>query len=128
MYNVAVIDNDSDCLKAMASLLEGNCYMLSVNCFSRSSDYLGELKKGNIHIAFIRVGSPGLHGLSLTKVTQKVSPATRVVLMSCAESYAVMAFEEKACGYLVLPAEQKDLDEVIANIRRRDSWKWGDLL
>ncbi|MHB8158869.1 MAG: response regulator [Desulfocucumaceae bacterium] len=126
MYNAAVIDTDSGCLELMARLLNGNCYIASVTCFSLMSDYLSELKKGNIQVVFIRVGSPGLQGLSLTKVTQTVSPATRVVFMSCAESYAVMAFEEKACGYLVLPAEQKGVDEVIENIKRRDSWKWGD--
>ncbi|MCL5058023.1 MAG: hypothetical protein M1130_08515 [Actinobacteria bacterium] len=121
MYNTAVIDTDIGCLKSMASLLEGNCHIISVTCFSRSSDYLSELKKGNIHIAFIRVGSPELQGLSLAKVTQTVSPSTRFVFMSSAESYAVMAFEERACGYLLLPAEQKDLDGVIENIRKRDS-------
>lgn len=126
MYNAAVVDTDSSCLRIMARLLEENCYITSVNCFSRWQDYLSELAKKNIHIAFIRVGSMGLYGQPLAKKTLMISPATRIVFMSSAGSYAVMAFEEKACGYLVLPAEQRDLNGVIDNIRRRDEWKRGD--
>lgn len=123
MYNTAVIDTDGGCLKQVASLLKENRYIISVACFHQWADYLGELKKGNIHITFIRVDSPGLQGLSLAKVTQRISPATRIVFISSVKSYAVMAFEERASGYLVLPAKQKDLDKVVENIRRRHNWR-----
>lgn len=85
---------------------------------------MSEIEKGGIDIAFIRVGNPGLHGLSLAKETLAASPATKVVFMSDTERYAVIAFEEGACGYLLLPAEQNDLDEVMDNIRKRESWKF----
>lgn len=127
MYLAAVIDTDSDFLKYMSGLLENNCYIISVSCFNQWSDYLSELKKGNINLALIRVDSPGLQGLSLARVTQGASPATRIVFISSAASYAIMAFEERARGYLVLPVKQQDLDEVVDNIRRRDNRGWGDL-
>lgn len=127
MYHAAVIDTDSDFLKYMSGLLENNCYIISVSCFNQWSDYLSELKKGSIDLALIRVDSPGLQGLSLARVTQRLSPATRIVFISSAASYAVMAFEERARGYLVLPIKQQDLDEVVDNIRRRDNQRWGDL-
>lgn len=127
MYNTAVIDSDSSFLKYMSCLLEENRYIGSVNCFHQWPGYLDELEKGNIHISFIRVDSPSLQGLSLAKVTQRICPATRIVFISSAASYAVMAFEERAWGYLMLPVKQKDLDEVVENIRKRDSWRWNDL-
>lgn len=127
MYNTTVIDTDSHCLKHMSRLLKENCYINSVTCVHQWEDYLGELKKTNLHIAFIRVDSPGLSGLSLVKVTQEISPGTRIVFVSSVKSYAVLAFEEKASGYLVLPITQKDLDEVVVNIRRRDQLRRGDL-
>ncbi len=37
-----------------------------------------------------------------------------------------MAFEERANSYLVLPVTQKDVDEAVLNIRRRDYWRRGD--
>jgi len=126
MYNVAVIETNRGCLKYLSRILKENCYINSVTCFYRGEDYLSELKKGTMHIAFIRVDSPGLQGFSLAKATQMVSPATRIVFMSSVKSYAVMAFEERASGYLVLPVTQKDVDEVVLNIRRRDHWRWGD--
>lgn len=123
MLNAAVVDPDSGSLKIVACLLERNAQIASVTCFSSLPDYVSELEKGSIHIAFIRVGSPGFHGLSLARETSLVSPATRVVFMSDTERYAVMAFEERACGYLLLPAQQKDLDEVLDNVRRRKNWR-----
>ncbi len=125
MYNVAVIDRDLDCLKNMLQLVQKNVHITSVTCFQQPGSYLKEIKKGNSDIAFIRVDSPGLQGLSLAKVTQRVSPATRIVFISSVKSYAVMAFEERASGYLVLSVTQKDVDEVVANIRRRDYWGRG---
>jgi two-component SAPR family response regulator len=59
-------------------------------------------------------------------MTQRVSPATRIVFISSVKSYAVMAFEERANSYLVLPVTQKDVDEAVLNIRRRDYWRRGD--
>jgi two-component SAPR family response regulator len=126
MYNTAVIDTDSICLRHISGLLKENRDINSVTCFQLWSDYLGELKKGNIHIAFIRVDSPGVQGLSLARVTQGVSPATRIVFISSVKSYAVMAFEERASGYLVLPVTQQDLDEVVVNIKKSDQWRRGD--
>ena len=126
MYNAVVMETDRSCLKYLSRLLKENPYINSVTCFYRSEDYLEELKKGTMHIAIIRVDSPGPQGLSLARVTQMVSPATRVVFISSVKSYAVMAFEERASGYLVLPVTQKDVDEVVLNIRRRDYWKRGD--
>ena len=127
MYNTAVIDTDNGCLKHLSGLLKANCNINSVASFAHWAYYLGELKKGNIHIAFIRVDNSCLQGLSLVKVTQRVSPDTRIVLISSVESYAVMAFEERASGYLVLPVTQKDLDDVVDNIRKRNHWRWDDL-
>ncbi len=126
MYNAMVMVTDRNCLKCLSRLLKENRYINSVTSFYRSEDYLCELKKGKMHIAFIRVDSPGLEGLSLAKATLKISPATRVVFISGVKSYAIMAFEERASGYLVLPVTQKDVDVVVANIRRRDYWRLGD--
>lgn len=127
MYNVALIDNDIKCLEYMSRLLEGNEHITSLTCFQQRDGYLEELQKGNIHIAFIRLGSPGLHGFSLAKATRKVSPVTRIVFLASADSHAVIAFEERASGYLVLPVKQKRLDEVVENIMKRDLWRRGGL-
>ncbi|WP_418791917.1 LytR/AlgR family response regulator transcription factor [Phosphitispora sp. TUW77] len=126
MYNAAVIDTDPYTLETMARLLENNSYISRVACFSRLPDFFSELEKGWIHIAFIRVGGPELQGLSLAMKIIKVSPATRVVFMAGIAGYAIMAFEEGARGYLLLPADQRRLDEVIENIRRRDHRERGD--
>ena len=125
MYNTAVIDNDPATIKAMVGLLENNPHIARVACFSRLPDFYREMEKGRVQIAFIRVGSPGLQGLSLAKEIMKVSPATRVVFMAGIAGYAIMAFDEGARGYLLLPANQKRLDEVIENIRKRDNRKRG---
>jgi len=127
MYDTAVIDSNSACLEHISGLLKDNRYINSVTCYCRWVDYLGELKHRNIHIAFIRVDSPGLHGLSLARVTRGMSPDVRIVFISGVNDYAVIAFEEKASGYLMWPATQKDIDEVIENIRAREHWKRGDL-
>jgi len=127
LYNTVVIDTDNGCLNHISRLLKENGLINSVTCFHQWSEYLGELEKGNIHIVFIRVDSPGLQGLSLAMETKGISPVTRIVFISSVKSYAVIAFEEQASGYLVLPVTQQALDEVVANIRRRDLWRWGDL-
>jgi len=119
MFNTAVVDPDAGSLKAAAGLLAKNPHVDSVACFSGYTGFMSEIERGGVHIAFIRVGRPGFHGLSIARETLSVSPATRVVFMSDTESYAVMAFEEGASGYLLLPAVQKDLDEVMDNIRKR---------
>ncbi|MBU7006028.1 LytR/AlgR family response regulator transcription factor [Phosphitispora fastidiosa] len=125
MYNAAVIDTDPATLEAMAGLLGNNPHVDRISCFSRMPDFFSELEKGWVQIAFIRVGGPGLQGLSLAKEIIKISPATRVVFMAGIAGYALMAFDEGARGYLLLPADQKRLDEVIENIRKRDNRKRG---
>lgn len=123
MFNTAVIDPDSGALEAMVGLLKKNTNIASVVCFSKYADYMREIENGSIDIAFIRAGSYGFHGLSLAKETLLASPATRVVFVSDTEKYAVIAFEEGASGYLLLPVEQRDLNELMENIRRRDNWR-----
>ncbi|MCL6612793.1 MAG: hypothetical protein K6T66_14760 [Peptococcaceae bacterium] len=119
MFNAAVVDPDTGSLEATAGLLARNPHVSSVACFRGYSDFFKEIEKGGIHLAFIRVGSPGFHGLSVARETFAVSPATMVVFMSDTGNYAVAAFEEGACGYLILPAEQKDLDELVDNLKKR---------
>jgi len=125
MYNAAVIDTDPATLEAMAGLLGNNPHIGRVSCFSLLPEFFSELEKGWVQIAFIRVGGPGLQGLSLSKEIMKVSPGTKVVFMAGIAGYALMAFDEGARGYLLLPPDQKRLDEVILNIRKRDNRKRG---
>jgi len=124
MFKAAVVDPDPGSLQATAGLLANNGHIASVACFSGYDGFMSELRKGGVHIAFIRVGVPGLPGLSVARETLAVSPATMVVFMSDTESYAVTAFEEGASGYLLLPAEQKDFDGVVENIRKRGNRKF----
>lgn len=119
MFKVAVVDPDPGSLQATAGLLARNGHVVSVACFSGYGSFLNEIRKGEVHVAFIRVGRPELPGLTAARMILAVSPATMVVLMSDSESYAVAAFEEGASGYLLLPAGQKDLDGVMENIRKR---------
>ena len=125
MYNAAVIDTDPLTLEVMTGLLGNSSHIGRISCFSLLPDFFGELEKGWVQIAFIRVGGPGLQGLSLAKEIMKISPGTRVVFMAGIAGYALMAFDEGARGYLLLPANQKRLDEVIENIRKRDNRKRG---
>lgn len=126
MYTAAVIDNDLNCLVNILGLLRSNLHIISADHFSCSSDYLNELAKRQINIAFIRLGNPELQGLSLARKTKEISPSTRVVFMSSSQSYSIMAFEEGAWGYLLLPARKESLEAVIENIRCREIGERGD--
>lgn len=119
MFNAAVVDPDPGSLKATAGLLARNPHIASVACFDGYTGFMSEIEKGGVHVAFIRVGFSGFHGLSIAKEALVASPATRIVFMSDTGNYAVMAFDEGASGYLLLPAKQKNLDEVMDNIRKR---------
>lgn len=127
LYNVAIIDTDFDCLDALAYMLGRNHFVASVACFSRASDYMLELSKAYIDLAFIRIGNSDLQGLYLARNTILTSPCTRLIFMSSSQDYAVMAFEGGAWGYLLLPAVQAELDAVIDNIRHREIGERGDL-
>ena len=125
MFKAIVFDHDWDSLQITLELMKNNRYLTSVIGFSTPQALFNELEKGNIDIAFIRVGKPGISGLSLVRKIQQRLPAVRLVFMADTRNYAVMAFEEGACGYLILPIRTEYLTEVIENILQRRRWKGG---
>lgn len=120
MFSVAVMSTDISSMEFFKSILMQDNEVLCVRLFTDGEEYLKATLSGQFNIAFIYVGKRYVNGMSLAKKTKKMSPGTRIVLISETEDYANMAFDEGAWGYIIMPADEEKVKKVLKNITTRE--------
>jgi two-component SAPR family response regulator len=65
---------------------------------------------------FVRIDDPSIPGLELTRQATAVYPQIQVVWMAAGEGYALEAFPRGVDAYLLLPATEEKLAEVMDSL------------
>lgn len=67
-------------------------------------------------IAFIKLGQAQLNAFKLTAVIRERNQFVKVIFMSSQRENAVEAFEQEADGFLLVPLDQKKIDQLLQQI------------
>lgn len=90
------------------------------NEYSEAENYdsaVSLLQKHHFDIAFLDIQMPGKNGLQIAESIKQISPATNIVMVTAYSQYAMEAFKLFVSGYLLKPVNDKDLKEVLDNLR-----------
>jgi two-component SAPR family response regulator len=67
-------------------------------------------------VVFVRIDDPSIPGLEMTRQATAVYPEIQVVWMAAGEGYALEAFPRGVDAYLLLPATEEKLAEVMDSL------------
>lgn len=90
------------------------------NEYSFAAEYDGAMKlidKSAFDIAFLDIQMPGKNGLTLAEVIKKECPRMNIVMVTAYSEYALDALKLFVSGYILKPVMDKDLKEVLDNLR-----------
>lgn len=125
MFNVYIADDEVWIILGLKKLLE----KLDIDAFvigtaNNGLTALEEIKEFKPEVVFADIRMPGLSGLELLTEIPKVSPDTKVIIISgYAEfAYAQEAVQHHAFDYLLKPIKEEDLSRTMnAYLNDRDS-------
>ncbi|MBP3913572.1 MAG: response regulator [Lachnospiraceae bacterium] len=121
MLNIYIADDEVWITLGLKKLLEKTGFDVWVQGTANNGlTAKEEIAEFRPDVVFTDIRMPGLNGLELLSAIHKVSPETKVVMISgYAEfSYAQEAVQRHAYDYLVKPIKEEDLRRVLENVLR----------
>lgn len=115
MNRVFIADTDRANIKMLYVFLALKHSLVSA-VWQNSREYLKFLDESESAIVFIRMDNCNIPGLELTRAAIERGTGIRVVWMSESDAYALDAFRYGAEAYLLLPATEDTLDEVMKSL------------
>lgn len=115
MYRVFIVDNDPENIQTLIRLFQKN-YRISPEIWESRrgfSDFLRNTRDGAI---FVRIDAPSIEGLKLSAETLEFTPSIQLIWMAASGAYALDAFPRGVDAYLLLPAQEENLDEVMKSL------------
>lgn len=83
MKNILIVDDEHLILHALSSAFRReDTNVCAVSC---GKDALREIEKTSFHLCFFDIHLPDMNGLDIMKKVRKVSPATKIVIMTATE-------------------------------------------
>ncbi len=117
MMKILIVDDVAYLREELRELLDrvcpGNEYCEADN-FDSAVKYL---KDSHFDIAFLDIQIPGKNGLKIAEKAKQISPKTNIVMVTAFSEYAMEAFKLFVSGYLLKPVTDKDLIDVLDNLR-----------
>ncbi len=104
MKKIAIIDDDVSILEMLESFLKRS-EKFEIDTFSNPQSVLQTLKNGEYDLVLLDIMMPQLNGLDVLKEVKKVSPNTKVIMMTAftTEDKVVKADKIGAEDYLTKP-------------------------
>lgn len=82
-----------------------------------ASDALVWLRQGPVDVAFLNLEMPGMNGLALARMIQRVQPRCNLVVVTEHSEYALEALQLFVSGFLMKPVYEMDVLRVLENLR-----------
>ena len=83
------------------------------NCTSRPT----RMRQGPMDAAFLNLEMPGMNGLALTRMIQKLQPRCNIIVVTEHPEYALEALQIFVSGFLLKPANEADVRNVLEHLR-----------
>ena len=82
-----------------------------------TDDALTWLRQGPMDAAFLNLEMPGMNGLALARMIQKIQPRCNLIVVTEHPEYALEALQIFVSGFLLKPANEADVRNVLENLR-----------
>ena len=111
---VYLLDDDPSILKATSRLLDS--YGWNVETFTDPISFLNHVEKHCPAVAVIDIVMPDMNGLEVQTRLRRISPATRVIVLTARDDLSVrrMAINAGASGFFIKGLER---DEFLAGVK-----------
>lgn len=121
---VLIADDHSLVRAGIKALLERNATVTVVGEAGDGRTAFELLEKHRPDVALLDITMPGLNGLEIAGRTAKVSPKTKVVILSmhAGEAYVAQALRAGVAGYLLKDAAAAELDLALAAVARGETY------
>ncbi len=115
MFRVFIADDDPENIRALIRLFKKE-YGISAEIWKETGGSSGSFRYPEAGVIFIRIDNPSVEGLKLTVQAREFSPAIQLVWMATSGLYAFDAFSFEVDAYLLLPATERTMDEIINSL------------
>ena len=82
-----------------------------------TDDALTWMRQGPMDAAFLNLEMPGMNGLALARMIQKLQPRCNIIVVTEHPEYALEALQIFVSGFLLKPANESDVRNVLENLR-----------
>ena len=82
-----------------------------------TDDALTWLRQGPMDAAFLNLEMPGMNGLALARMIQKIQPRCNLIVVTEHPEYALEALQIFVSGFLLKPANEADVRNMLENLR-----------
>ncbi len=82
-----------------------------------TDDALTWMRQGPMDATFLNLEMPGMNGLALARMIQKLQPRCNLIVVTEHPEYALEALQIFVSGFLLKPANESDVRNVLENLR-----------
>lgn len=115
--NILIVDDEiiqhTEIKDIVERIIPGNTYYDAFN-FSQAIECF---EKHPVDLVFLDVNMPGKNGLLLARELKKLRKEINIVMVTAYEKFALDALRLFVSGYIVKPVQEKDMREVLSNLR-----------
>lgn len=102
----------------LARLHEQYRLRCQINCSAvLDSGFWQRMRQGPMDAAFLNLEMPGMNGLALTRMIQKLQPRCNIIVVTEHPEYALEALQIFVSGFLLKPANEADVRNVLEHLR-----------
>lgn len=86
--------------------------------FDNGLDVLKYIENKHIDVAFLDINMPGLDGVSLSKILNKINSEIKIIFITAYKEYAIEAFEIHAFDYLLKPYSEERIVSCLERLEK----------
>jgi FixJ family two-component response regulator len=115
---ICILDDDLSVLNSLQQLLDSDGF--EARTFDSSHEFLAYVREHTVHVVILDVWVPGMNGIEVQERLRKLSPATRVIIMTGREESDIRpaALEGGAFAFLVKPFDDEVFLTLVHNAVR----------
>ncbi len=116
LNRVLLADTDQDNTEQLIRIFNEN-HRLTPQVWQNERAFQAFIRAPEDGVVFIRIDDPSIPGLELTRQATTAYPGIQLVWMASGEGYALEAFPRGVDAYLLLPATEEKLAEVMDSLK-----------
>lgn len=113
MIRCIIVEDEFPAREELKFFIKNNKNFQLEGEFDNPIEALKFIENLEVQAVFLDINMPGLDGMSLGRLIQRLAPETRLVFITAYKEYAVEAFEIKAFDYLLKPYSEERIGEVL---------------
>ncbi len=121
MTKILLVDDENLILYSLSATLRRDG--AEVTAVSNGKDALHEIHRSCFDICFLDVHLPDANGLDLMNIVQKVSPSTRVIIMTALDltKEQLADLRHNACNFLPKPFDRDHVRSLVRDLTKNGS-------